>query len=322
MNYKSWLMTWLGLYIAPSRKPKTLLSYQNIVKSHIVPSLGERELSSLTPVLLQRFIAERLASGNQVTGGPLSASTVGQIVTVLHGSLSCACRAGLIKSDPSKCLSRPHGVEQRAGCFTAAEQQKIVRAVLSSGRAHLFGIVLCLYTGVRLGELLALRWEDIDFRARTLTVDRTCRDGKDGEGNFTILDGAPKTPTSARLIPLPRQIVRLLRELRRGSGCAFVVSHNKRRISPRSYQRMFERLLSCLHIGRRGFHALRHTFATRAVECGMDVRTLSELLGHRSPAVTLRRYVYSVLPYKVRMMNKLGEAYFPKPERTAKGTRS
>lgn len=307
MKYQSWLDSWFALYIVPVCKPKTAESYRGVIRNHLVPCLGEEELEAFTPVRLQGFLAERAACGNRITGGPLSPSSVNLIAAVLKGSLSCACRVGLIPFDPTGRLSRPRGSERLVGCFSAEEQSKIERAVLDRDRPYLWGIVLCLYTGLRLGELLALRWEDIDFSLRTLSVTKSCRDGRDGAGNAFLLTGAPKTASSVRILPLPRQIVRLLRLLRRRSGGEYVILHGGRRVSLRGYQRMFERLLKREGIPPRGFHALRHTFATRAIECGMDVKTLSELLGHRSPAVTLKRYVHSVLLHKVRMMDKLGE---------------
>lgn len=311
MKYQSWLDSWFALYIVPVCKPKTAESYRGVIRNHLVPCLGQEELEALTPVRLQGFLAERAACGNRITGGPLSPSSVNLIAAVLKGSLSCACRVGLIPFDPTGRLSRPRGSERLVGCFSAEEQSKIERAVLDRDRPYLWGIVLCLYTGLRLGELLALRWEDIDFSSRTLSVTKSCRDGRDGAGNAFLLTGAPKTASSVRILPLPRQIVRLLRLLRRRSGGEYVILHGGRRVSLRGYQRMFERLLKRKGIPPRGFHALRHTFATRAIECGMDVKTLSELLGHRSPAVTLKRYVHSVLLHKVRMMDKLGERLSP-----------
>ena len=133
MKYQSWLDSWFALYIVPVCKPKTAESYRGVIRNHLVSCLGEEELEALTPVRLQGFLAERAACGNRITGGPLSPSSVNLIAAVLKGSLSCACRVGLIPFDPTGRLSRPRGSERLVGCFSAEEQSKIERAIREWG---------------------------------------------------------------------------------------------------------------------------------------------------------------------------------------------
>ena len=192
--------------------------------------------------------------------------------------------------------------ERKIECFTLAEQKRIEAAVFGSRKTKLFGIVLCLYTGLRVGELIALQWKDIDLQKGLLTVSRSCHDTSSG-----IAFDEPKTASSRRVIPLPKQLLPRLKRIKKSSNSAFVVSADGNAVSVRSYQRSFELLLKKLHIAHRGFHSLRHTFATRALECGMDVRTLSEILGHKNPTVTLNRYAHSLLEHKAAMMNRLGK---------------
>ena len=135
-----------------------------------------------------------------------------------------------------------------------------------------------------------------------LTVSKSCHDGKDG----LIID-EPKTATSRRVIPLPKQLLPLFKGIKKKSNSPFVVSANEKPVSVRSYQRSFELLLKKLKISHKGFHSLRHTFATRALECGMDVKTLSEILGHKNSTVTLNRYAHSLMEHKADMMNRLGK---------------
>ena len=122
----------------------------------------------------------------------------------------------------------------------------------------------------------------------------------------------PKTQSSIRTIPIPKQLIPYLREIKENSHSTYVVSNGTKQISNRSYQRSFSLLLKKLSIPHRGFHSLRHTFATRALECGMDVKTLSEILGHKSPTVTLNRYAHSLMDHKKELMNKLGNSLFTK----------
>ena len=174
-------------------------------------------------------------------------------------------------------------------------------------RPKMFGIILCLYTGLRIGELLALEWTDIDFSKGELTVSKTCHDAKTENGYCRVAD-VPKTQTSRRVIPIPRQILPLLREQKKKSKSTFVVGEDRVQ-SVRSYQYSFSLLLKKLSIPHHGFHALRHTFATRALECGMDVKTLSEILGHKNSVVTLNRYAHSLMPHKHDAMNRLGKLF-------------
>lgn len=203
-------------------------------------------------------------------------------------------------------IKRPKRKEKQVECFTVSEQKKLENYVLNSDKDKLFGIVLCLYNGLRIGELLALTWDDIDFCKGLLFVSKTCHDSSDGEKHIRII-GSPKTVNSRRVIPLPKQILPLLKGVKKRSKCEYIVADVDKPVFVRSYQRTFELVLKKLRIPHKGFHSLRHTFATRAIECGVDVKTLAELLGHKNAAITLNRYAHSLLDYKADMMNRLGK---------------
>ena len=167
-------------------------------------------------------------------------------------------------------------------------------------------ITMLVFTGMRRGELCGLEWKDIDFKKEELHICKTCYDGKDKQGKFTRLIDEPKTVSSNRTFPIPKQLVAILKKMRKDSKSTYVISNGEKGIFVRSYQRSFELLLKKLDIEHKGFHSLRHTFATRALECGMDVKTLSEILGHKNPTITLNRYAHSLMEHKKSMMNKLG----------------
>lgn len=302
MKYIDWLIQWLENYIRPSVKLRTYERYRLIVEQHIKDKTGSIELNDLSPLVLQSFITELLQSGNKKTGKGLSANSVNAVISVIQSSLKTAHLLGLTKEYMADKLKRPKLIERPVECFSLKEQKQIEQAVLNSKKDKLFGILLCLYSGLRIGELIALQWSDIDFAKGTLTVSKSCHDGKNG----LIID-EPKTATSRRTIPLPKQLMPLVKMLKKRSDSDFVVSSHGKPVSVRSYQRSFELLLKKLDIPHRGFHSLRHTFATRAIECGMDVKTLSEILGHKNPTVTLNRYAHSLMEHKQDMMNRLGK---------------
>ena len=302
MKYIDWLIQWLENYIRPSVKVRTYERYKLIVEQHIKDKIGGVELSDLSPLILQPLITELLQSGNKKTGKGLSASSVNAVISVIQSSLKTAHFLGLTKEYTADKLKRPKLTEKPVECFTLAEQKQLEHAIRSGKKDKLYGIILCLYSGLRIGELMALQWSDIDFVKGVLTVSKSCHDGKDG----LIID-EPKTTTSRRMIPLPKQLLPMMKALKRRSVSPFVVSASGNPVSVRSYQRSFELLLKKLKIPHKGFHSLRHTFATRAIECGMDVKTLSEILGHKNPTVTLNRYAHSLMEHKADMMNRLGK---------------
>lgn len=306
MKYEEWLNIWLDDYVKPGAKERTYIRYEQLIRTHIAPEIGDTDVNELTPVVLQSFAAGLSARGNGKTGKGLAASTANAIISVLQSSLRTARAFGIATEYSAHSIKRPKLNERKIECFTLAEQKKIESAAMGAKKPKTFGIVLCLYTGLRVGELIALQWKDIDLSKGLLTVSRSCHDAKDG-----LVFDEPKTATSYRVIPLPKQLLPKLKSIKKNGNSDFVVSAGGNAVSVRSYQRSFELLLKKLNIPHRGFHALRHTFATRAIECGMDVRTLAEILGHKNPTVTLKRYAHSLLEHKTAMMNRLGKLLAP-----------
>ena len=306
MKYLDWINEWFDNYVKPTTKNKTISCYKSVINKHIVPGLGDYEIGDITPILLQKFITDLLNKGNSRTGRGLSSNTVNLIITIIQVSLETASRLELTNHYVADKVKRPRSKEKKIESFSLAEQKKIEAAVLSHKKVKMFGILLCLYTGLRIGELMALKWSDIDFVKKELHVTKSCSDGFLVNGKYGRLVDTPKTDTSVRTIPIPKQLVPLLKDVKRRNESEYVVGDGDKEISIRSYQRSFELLLKRLNIEHKGFHALRHTFATRACEAGMDIKTLSEILGHKNPSVTLSRYAHSFWDHKKQMMDKVG----------------
>lgn len=302
MLYKDWLSEWIECYIRCSHKTRTYLRYKLLIEKHIVSCLGGFDLDELTPQILQNFIKELCDNGNSKTGKGLSPNSVNSIISVIKNSLKTANLLSYTQNNSADKIIRPKTVEKQVECFNISEQKSIETYCLHGKKKKLLGIIICLYTGLRIGELLALKWEDIDFNKSIMYINKTCHDSPNGRVIET-----PKTSSSYRIIPLPKLILNLIKDLKRNSKCEYLIVDTDKPVAVRSYQRTFELLLKKLRIEHRCFHALRHTFATRALECGMDVKTLSELLGHKDSTITLNRYAHSMIEHKTDMMNRLAK---------------
>lgn len=307
MKLNEWLNTWLHRNMKYRVKNRTLSLYGDVIKNHIQPVLGEYDLDNLTPQVLQDFVNNRLEKGNNKTGKGLSANTVIVIVNILKQIIKDANIFEVTTRDSTRTIKMPHQEESKVSAFEREEQEKIERYCLNSKKTNYIGIVLCLYTGLRIGELLALTWEDVDFQKKCIHICKTAYEGK-GENKIKIVVDSPKTVNFNRVIPISRQLIEILKSAKIKSNSKFIIATRKgEMVGTRSYQKTFERILSILDIPHRNFHCLRHTFATRALEFGMDIKTVSEILGHRSPTVTLQKYSHSLFGYKTDMMNRFGK---------------
>ena len=307
MKLKEWLDIWLNKYTKFAVKLRTYERYRYIIEKHINPKLGEFNLDDLSAVTLQDYVLSELEGGNLISSKGLANNSVIGIVNVLKSALKLAKSLEMSVLDNSNKIKLPMATEKPVTAFEKWEQEKLEKYCLSSNKTNYLGIVICLYTGIRLGELLALTWNDIDFKSGIMTISKTAYRIKQNGKPQVVID-KPKTKNSSRLIPLPKQLLEILKRAKRISKSDFVLSTRTGGIvGTRAYQKTYERILKKLDIPYKNFHSLRHTFATRAIEMGMDVKTLSEILGHKNPVITLQRYTHSMLSYKTEMMNKMGK---------------
>lgn len=296
MIYSEWAGIWYRNYVQPYKKISTTQKYRDVLKKHVIPILGYVPVKALNGEIIQRFVCKLNES--------YSSGTVNTVIAVLLKSLNDARLNGVISAGEVPAFHRPQKVLRRVECFNSKEQRSIEKYILESKKKRLFGIIICFYTGLRIGELLALEWSDVDLENGRLNVNKSCHYGRDVNGVYKRIVEAPKTESSDRIVPIPQELTKYFKMMDTGD-CLNVVSHNGKPVPTRTYQAAFTSILKKLGIENRCFHSIRHTFATRALESGMDVRTLSELMGHKNPSVTLSRYAHSLIEHKTLMMEKL-----------------
>ncbi len=299
MVYKNWSSEWLNCYVKPQVKERTYAKYCHLMNRHILPELGDYHLDELSTRVLQQFV-------NKLRDDGFASATIHGMISLLKLSLIKAVELEIVDKEYTTYLSRPKIQTKRVECFSIQEQRKIENYASILERPKYFGILLSLYTGMRLGELLALEWSDIDIRKNIIKVTKSCHDSWKNHGYVKVID-TPKTSNSVRIIPMPKALIPYFKIMRRQAVTKFVIpGRTPYGAEVRTYQRFFESMLREIGVAHKGFHSLRHTFATRALECGMDVKTLSEILGHASPMITLNRYAHSMFDHKSSMMNRLG----------------
>lgn len=291
MKIQDWFAMWLSVYVAGQVKPRTYTKYSQIARTHIIPHIGEQELQSITREDIQRLVY------CETTQKSLTASTVNGIISVLKCAFGTAEEEGRLTQNPCRRLKRLPLVEQKVDAFAQVEQRKLEAYIEQTGRPKLYGILICLYMGLRIGELLALTWDDVDLKHRVVYIHQTI----DEQGHHT----SPKTPAAFRHIPIAPNLMDAFKNLYAARMCEYVIATNGHHTSIRAYQGLFRRALQKIGVRTLRFHALRHTFATRAIESGMDFKTLSSLMGHSSIAITMDRYAHCQMTHKRKALNRL-----------------
>ncbi len=307
MTIATLLSEWMEQEQKNRIKMQTHTRYMSLIKLHILPPLGELDIQAVTRGQIAAFLSEKRLHGNRRSGGELSSVSINLMLSILNMAFEYAIDNTLLTSNPCTRIKRQPATKcHRVDAFTREEQRKIECAIECSDDARLWGIMLCLYTGLRIGELLALEWSDLSEDGRVLQISKTVYRGQDATGKWALCIDTPKTPSSNRVIPLPSHIADRLRKLRRSASSPYIIANKKNgRMSIRSYAYIFRRLTERVGVRALNFHALRHTFATRALERGLDIKTLSELMGHGNASVTLNRYAHSMMETKIEMMEKM-----------------
>lgn len=287
-------------------KESTQNKYLNLLANYILPSYGERTLDKITYDFIESHCNLLLVSGGK-EGQGLSAKTVTDVLSVVRNILKFSLKKGLYVPCDGSAVQIKH-TPNPMRVLSKTEQELLCRYLLAEPEPCNIGILVCLFTGLRVGEICALRWEDISFSDQTIFVHHTLQRIQDKSGNklkTKIVVTTPKSACSIRTIPMPDELSTILSAYQRASRGYLLTNDDRRFIEPRTMQNRFKKALKASGVESANFHAIRHTFATRCVELGFDVKSLSEILGHATVNITMNRYVHPTLELKKENMKKL-----------------
>lgn len=303
--YREWALEWLA-HKKDFVKESTYANYSNVIYNHLIPDLGNNYLQDINHNVLQQYILDKLRSGKVGENSALSEKSVKDIMMVLKNSLKYAMNQNIMQQINLDFIYPKNHKKQKLYILSKREQKKITDYILDNLTPKNAGILISLYSGMRIGEICALRWSDIDFKNNIIHVNKTLqriylKDDK-MQTVSKIVISPPKTLNSNRDIPMNKDFAAILKPLKINSKF-YVLTSSLECIEPRAYRKHFTSILKKLKIKPINFHSLRHTFATNCINLGIDYKTVSELLGHSDISITLNLYVHPNLSQKKKCMN-------------------
>ena len=298
-------LEWLN-FISPKVKESTLVKYQNLLSSYLLPYFRTKSLSYITNDIVEVYCNYLLTDGGK-KGTGLSSKTVTDIISVLRNILKFASktREGFSSNIISVQIKKS---TKEMKILSRNEQEQLSKYLYSHLDNRNIGILICLFTGIRLGELCALRWEDISLNEKTIYVHQTMQriqDKSSADKKTKVIVTTPKSSCSIRTIPIPDNLITIIQQIFIQKEGYFLTGSKEKFVEPRTMQNHFKKVLKESSLHYVNYHCLRHTFATRCIEFGFDVKSLSEILGHGSVTITMNRYVHPSMEVKREQMQKL-----------------
>ena len=290
-------------------KISTQNKYYNLLTLYILPQYGKQTFDAITYEFIESYCRLLLKSGEKKEQG-LSSKTVNDVLSIIRNITKFASKKGIyVACDPSAIQVKQDSKTIRV--LNIVEQKQLCTYILKNPDPCNLGILVCLFTGLRIGEICALRWEDVSLLERTIYIHQTLQRVQNLSANVPktkIIITTPKSACSIRTIPLPDELYNILIKHQKASVGYLLTNDDNKFVEPRTLQNKFKKILRDIHITDTNFHTLRHTFATRCIELGFDIKSLSEILGHATVNITMNRYVHPTLEMKKKNMQKL--SYF------------
>ena len=308
-QFKTLLNTWLNQK-KPMITPSTHASFTLIAENHLIPHFGKRKIGSITEQDIQSYISYLYDSGRLDKSGGLTVKTIRDVILVFRLAMEYAYKERAIPLLNWDLIEYPKelGVKKVVS-LSKDQEQALIQCIYMNLNRKTAGILIALFTGVRIGELCGLQMKDISLTDKTISINKTVQriyDKKKGESYLHI--GPPKTKTSARTIPVPSLLMNIIKKFYTENPNHYFLTGKTKPTEPRTYRQFFSRFLKRNGLQKVKFHEIRHTFAVRTIEIPeFDIKSLSEILGHKNVSFTLNVYGSANLQQKVKCMNLLND---------------
>lgn len=287
-------------------KESTYALYQYEVTKYICPAIGSVELTEIDEQLLQEIVLRWQSEKSNVQ--PLRKSMIQNLVILIKQIMKYGIKKGYLQQKELDIHYAPQPEKRRSRkILEETEQNRLICAILSGLTPETFGILLCMNSGLRIGEICALTWGDIDLDNQLLHVTKTLQRiyRKDGNPRSYVVITTPKTESSVRDVPISQKVCLLMQKVADMEPTHYILTNSKHYIEPRTFRKHYDSFLDTNGISHINFHSLRHTFATRCIEGGANYKAVSELLGHSTINTTLNMYVHPQMSEKRKCMEMI-----------------
>ena len=301
---EAWLCT-----IANGLKESTLAHYRYTLDKYLLPVLGALTANEMSEALLEPALL-RIFEGGSAAHKPLGTSSARECLSIVRRICHYAAHLRLIRP-LDICVRLPDRKRPGQPPLSMEKQQELQAFLLQTPTPRKIGVLLGMQMGLRIGEICGLKWGDFDLSEGVVTIQRTVTRISCGNGHTKVVIQSPKTKSSRREIPLPKSLLRTLKQLSKNlsSETWFLSGNEEKPVEPRCYRKSIHGYLKKASVHQAHPHALRHTFATTCLQAHCDIKTLSELLGHSDAAVTLKKYVHSDMTHKRKEINRVFENF-------------
>lgn len=308
-QFKTLVNTWLNKK-QPMITPSTFASFTLIAENHLIPYFGKRKIGSITEKDVQEYIQYLYNSGRLDNTGGLTVKTNRDVILVFRLSMEYAYKIRAIPLLNWDLIEYPKDMNAKKVISLSKDQElALIQCIYMHLNRKSAGILIALFTGVRIGELCGIQMKDISLIDKTITINKTVQRIYDKKKKTSYINvGLPKTKTSARTIPVPTLLMNIIKKFYTENPNHYFLTGKVKPTEPRTYRQFFARFLKRNELQKVKFHEIRHTFAVRAIEIPeFDIKSLSEILGHKNVSFTLNVYGSANLQQKIKCMNLLND---------------
>ena len=308
-QFKTLVNTWLNKK-QPMITPSTFASFTLIAENHLIPYFGKRKIGSITEKDVQEYIQYLYNSGRLDNTGGLTVKTIRDVILVFRLSMEYAYKIRAIPLLNWDLIEYPKDMNANKVISLSKDQElALIQCIYMHLNRKSAGILIALFTGVRIGELCGIQMKDISLIDKTITINKTVQRIYDKKKKTSYINvGLPKTKTSARTIPVPTLLMNIIKKFYTENPNHYFLTGKVKPTEPRTYRQFFARFLKRNELQKVKFHEIRHTFAVRAIEIPeFDIKSLSEILGHKNVSFTLNVYGSANLQQKIKCMNLLND---------------